>query len=177
MRRTRSALAVIFSASLLSCDRYSSPADDATRPPPEQDAPVAPPGPVRISMIRNHESTYSVAIHVAGGSDQGGWSLVQVGSKDPDRNGKFHRVTRGITHEDKPLDRLETLKSLTKIEALLKDHYGGELDVIRSQNAELNALKGEEMKRYLNDPQLSSRLDSHYMLEIIDRYRAGLPPR
>jgi hypothetical protein len=128
-------------------------------------------------MIRNEESTYSAAIHVAGGSDHGGWSLVQVGSMDPDRHGKFHRVTAGITHDDKPLDRLETLKCLTRIEELLEDHYGEELDLIRSERTKLNALKGKAMERYLDDPRLSQRLDSHYVLEIIDRYRADLPPR
>jgi hypothetical protein len=60
---------------------------------------------------------------------------------------------------------------------LLKARYREELDVIRSQIAELNALKNEEIERHLNDPQLCSRLDSHYMLEIIDRHRADLPPR
>ena len=131
--------------------------------------------PVHLSALRNEEGSSSSLITVLGGPGEGGWELVQVSSRNPEKNGRFYKRTDVTSRNPSYLSRLESLKCLSEIEDLLKDYYGGKvLDEIRSERSKLNGLSGGGLEEMLEHQDSSDRFDAHLVLETVDRYRATL---
>ena len=111
-----------------------------------------------------------------GGKKTGELDLYIAHSKDPAIDGQAYAEAGWRVPGFPPLPREEALRRMELVEAAIREYYKDEFKVIREERDKLNGLSMEEMESYMDDPRLIDRLDAHYAMEEIDKYRQNHQP-